>query len=303
MGSDSRVTFEHPCDVCGARSGRQLYTARDRLSKSRESFPIAKCDGCDVLRTVPDLTPQQLAGYYPDDYWGDDEDPLEDWIRSSQREKTAFVRRSGLPGGRVLDVGCGSGLFLRALDAATWERWGVETGPQAVAVARRSLGEDRVMHGLLGDAGFPDGYFDVVTFWSVLEHMLNPRAGLEEARRILKPGGSLIIQVPNAASYQARLFGSHWFALDAPRHRYHFTPGALDRLLETTGFKVYRRTFFSRSHNAHSLRQSLKSRLCADRLSVGRIPFLIILPLIKPIDVLMSGFCLGATMTVLAKKR
>jgi len=290
------------CELCGAITARELYTATDRLRNSDIPFSIVACAGCGVLRTLPEMSERELARYYPTDYWGDTGEPADDWIKESQSEKTKFLAECGLTKGRILDVGCGSGFFLRALDQIEWDRFGIETGEAAATAANRAIGSGRVFAGTLIESACEDEAFDVVTFWSALEHMNEPRANLIEARRIIKSGGTLIVQVPNAASYQARWFGGNWFALDAPRHRYHFTLQTLERLLSLAGFKLYRTTFHSKAHNAHSLRQSLKSLLYARNANViSRALFLAAIPFIKPVDFLMSATGQGATLTVAAR--
>jgi len=299
--SDSSGLVARECDLCGSTTVRELYTARDRLRNTSERFQITECCGCGVLRTLPNMSYVELAGFYPDDYWGGPE-PSDRWIASSQSEKTSFLANCGLEGGRILDVGCGSGFFLRALDAKTWDRFGVELSSAAAGAAGRALGSGHVLSGTLTQSTWADSSFDVVTFWSALEHTNEPRANLREARRIIKPGGSLIVQLPNAASYQARIFRGDWFALDAPRHRYHFTLNTLDRLLSETGFQIYDKTYFSRAHNSHALRQSLKAKLVSrDSNAVNRALFYLCIPLIKPFDWAMSARGLGATLTVAAR--
>lgn len=296
------------CDICQAKSARLLYATYDRLHITDESFQIAECLGCGVRRTLPEMSAAELARYYPQEYWGGV--PTARWIRSSQADKTAFVRACNLAGGRILDVGCGAGFFLSALvaDSTTattrpaWQVCGVEIGEDAAQAAKQLLATDDILTGTLLDAAFADASFDVVTFWSSLEHTNEPRTNLLEARRVLRPGGSLIVQVPNAASYQAAHFQGDWFALDAPRHRYHFTPTSLKRLLDDTGFALYRTTSHSRAHNAHALRQSLKARLWR-RSPLHRAAFLVSLPFLKPLDFLLSSAERGATMTVAALAR
>ena len=296
------ASVECGCDLCGATTARRLYSTCDRLHHSEQSFAIAACEGCGALRTLPQMTEGELAEFYPQDYWGEANEPTLEWIRSSQSDKTKFLAACALKRGRILDVGCGSGWFLRTLDETRWERFGVETGAAAALAARRALGSQQIFTGTLIDAPHQDAAFDVVAFWSALEHMNNPRANIIEARRLLKPGGTLIVQVPNAASYQARWFGGNWFALDAPRHRYHFTPAAIDRLLSGAGFKIYRTTFHSKAHNAHALRQSLKAKLYTAHASVAqRALFLAMIPFLKPFDWLMSATGQGATLTVAAR--
>jgi SAM-dependent methyltransferase len=288
------------CDVCGSFSVRELYTALDRLCNDGQLWTIAQCSGCGVLRTLPELSDAELARYYPDEYWGAPE-PSQKWINSSQSEKTRFLSRCGLDGGKILDVGCGSGFFLRALDPTKWDRFGIEPSKAAAKEAERFIGAGQVIAGTMTQSGLPDASFDVVTLWSALEHANEPRAYLREAKRLVKPGGTLVVQLPNAASYQARVFQGDWFALDAPRHRYHFTLPLLQKLFSDTGFEFYHATYFSKAHNSHALRQSLKIRLLRRDSSFHRALFYLSIPFIKPFDAVMSALDRGATLTVAAR--
>jgi 2-polyprenyl-3-methyl-5-hydroxy-6-metoxy-1,4-benzoquinol methylase len=289
------------CDLCGSVTVRELYTAKDRLRNTELVFKIAECSGCGVLRTLPDMSDAELSLYYPNDYWGDS-DPSQKWIEASQSDKTSFMRRCRLAGGSILDVGCGSGFFLRALDGAKWKRFGVEMSEAAAKAAERAVGSGHVYAGTLTQSAWADSTFDVVTFWSALEHTNEPRANLSKAKRLIKPGGSLIVQLPNIASYQTHFFQGDWFLLDAPRHRYHFSLPLLDSLLTEMGFEVYRVTCFSKAHNSHALRQSLKVKLLTNSSSMlSHILFYTSLPFIKPFDGVLSALGKGATLTVAAR--
>jgi SAM-dependent methyltransferase len=139
--------------------------------------------------------------------------------------------------GRILDVGCGPGKVLRVLREQGWDAYGVDFSSVAVEYARS-------MHGLnvtLGDlfeAAYKDTFFDVVLFNHALEHMYNPVETLREVYRILKPGGLLLINIPNAGSFEARVFGKWWVQWDVPRHLFHFTKETMARLLARTGFRL-----------------------------------------------------------------
>jgi SAM-dependent methyltransferase len=287
-----------PCDICRSSEARLRFTAMDRLGLATEPFLITECVGCRVWRTLPEMSDRETAQFYPEEYWG--RKPEAAWIRASQSGKLAFWRQCKAPGGRILDVGCGAGFFLCALPDERWEKFGVETGPGAVAMARRLLEGRTIVQGTLAEAALSTAFFDVVTFWSSLEHTSEPRRNLLEARRILKPGGTVIVQAPNASSYQAKRFKGDWFALDAPRHRYHFSIDSLTRLLAETGFAIYRTSFQSREHNAHALRQSLKRRLWPHSVA-HRAAFVLSTPLIRPLDYLLSAAGKGATLTVAAR--
>lgn len=303
MSSPAQISPALPtnrCEVCGARSWRFLFATADRLGLSPDRFSIVECAECRLWQTHPEMSEAQLAKFYPNDYWGGE--PSEKWIQTSQADKTEFIKQCRLSGGRILDVGCGAGFFLRALGETSWSRYGVEIGDEAANAAAQALGSAQMFKGTLLDAKFDRSSFDVVTFWSALEHTNEPRMNLAEARRILKSGGTLVIQVPNAASYQAKIFQGDWFSLDAPRHRYHFNLQNLKQILDETGFTIYNSTFQSKVHNAHALRQSLKAKLWHGALA-KRAAFLLSIPLLKPFDYFMSVSNKGATMTVAARAK
>lgn len=148
-------------------------------------------------------------------------------------------RFAGLPyyteGGRLLDVGCGSGNFLSSVRELGWDVRGVEVDSRAAARARDGLGLD-VFCGTLADAALPEASFDVVTMRHVLEHLPDPSGTLAEVYRVLRPAGQLMIEVPNIAGFAARLFRTWWFNLDLPRHCYAFTPDTLARIVQARGF-------------------------------------------------------------------
>ena len=89
---------------------------------------------------------------------------------------------------------------------------------------------------MLAEAGIEDGAYDAVVFRQSLEHVLEPVADIGRAHRTLRPGGVLIVSVPNFGSWQRRRFGSAWFHLDLPRHRSHFDAGSLRGVLARSGF-------------------------------------------------------------------
>ncbi len=138
--------------------------------------------------------------------------------------------------GRLLDVGCGPGRLLQELREQGWDVQGVDFSSTAVSRAQR-VGLN-VRQGDLLTVGFDDNCFDVVLFSHSLEHVFDPVATLREARRILKPGGRLLLFLPNAGSAEAALFGQWWVAWDPPRHLFHFDKGSVTRLLDKAGFGI-----------------------------------------------------------------
>jgi len=137
--------------------------------------------------------------------------------------------------GRLLDVGCGDGQSLEILADLGWTVSGVEVDPSAVAVAR-GRGLD-VHHGTLGEAGFADDTFDVVTSSHVIEHVHDPAEFLLQSRRVLRPGGRLLTVTPNARAMLLQRHGASWLPLDPPRHLLLFTAASLETLARRVGFR------------------------------------------------------------------
>ncbi len=154
----------------------------------------------------------------------------------------------------MLDLGCGRGIVLGALADRGFEVHGVEISAEAARGADPRA-EIRVATGL-ADAGYPEAFFDQVLIWHVLEHLEDPRATLTEVHRILRPGGRLIVAVPNFGSLQARWMGAHWFHLDLPRHLYHFPIRALRDLFTAIGFAIEGEYHFSLRQNPFGWIQS-----------------------------------------------
>lgn len=142
------------------------------------------------------------------------------------------------PGGRLLDVGAGSGAFLGRMQARGWNAAGVEPDPEAARQARERTGLE-ILTGTLADhrASRPEGY-DVITMSHVLEHVLDPVDLLRCARELLRPGGQIVALTPNADSLGRRLLGRRWRGLEVPRHVRLFTRRSLAQAVRKAGFRV-----------------------------------------------------------------
>jgi 2-polyprenyl-3-methyl-5-hydroxy-6-metoxy-1,4-benzoquinol methylase len=140
----------------------------------------------------------------------------------------------------VLDVGCNLGTFLAALrDRTGCSVLGLEPAPTPAQYAREHFHLD-AREACLEDVAdsFAPASFDLITLWHVLEHLWAPRRDLQIIRTLLKPGGTLIVEVPNFGDPLRRLFGSSWAYVDVPRHLLHFTPRTLRNVLEEAGFAI-----------------------------------------------------------------
>lgn len=232
------------CNLCGADDTSVLFEGRDRLHGLDGSFTFVRCRRCGLMYLNPRPTREEMVCYYPPEYESfcraieDEPSTIKRWLLKYgiQRRCRAIIAHKKR--GRLLDVGCATGIFLAEMrQHGEWELHGVETNQEAAAYARTRFGLD-IFIGELEEASYPNCYFDVITLWDVLEHLPDPRSALLEIRRILKPDGILLIQVPDANSLEARLFGRFWIGLDIPRHLYLFSMHTLNALLQQAGFEA-----------------------------------------------------------------
>lgn len=294
-----------PCDLCGSAEADPVLQCPDRILHRPVTFTLVACRRCGLARVNPRPTADSLAVGYAATYQrptalAEGFDPprgLLRWAlanyrnyplgRSAPRPVRALLRPLGalalrgrrgatyLPypeGGRLLDFGCGHGKFVARMVAAGWHAEGLDLSPDALAVGREA--GLTLHHGTLPGADLPEAAFDAVTMWHSLEHVPSPRATLEAAHRLLRPGGLLLVSVPRLDSLPARWTGPAWYGLGLPLHLTQFTRATLLAYLDAIGFRVER---FTSVRRTSWLRRSFGwraddtgSRLCR-RLSRSRL--------------------------------
>jgi SAM-dependent methyltransferase len=255
------------CLVCGGDERESFCAAVDRVQeRPGETWQIVRCRKCGFGWTEPLLSADELGAYYPGHYLGEVERRIDEYLSGrlqrsrswkGEVEKVRLVERY-VPGGRILDVGCGDGKFLWALAPERWERFGVERSVEAVTLLRQRMPGLNLVAGDIHSAELIPGRFDALTFWHVLEHLPDPEAALARAAMLLRPGGWILVSLPCMDSLQALLFRGCWYGFDdVPRHLHHFSGKSLVMLLTRTGFIVRRELMFSRNINFHALKHSL----------------------------------------------
>tara|TARA_R110002073_G_scaffold279026_1_gene443041 strand:+ start:304813 stop:305688 length:876 start_codon:yes stop_codon:yes gene_type:complete len=216
-------------------------TCKD-YSVSNETFNLVKDETTDLLVTSPRPNDADLDKYYESESYishSDTRKSIFDKLYQLVRnytlgQKVKLMASFEIEEKSILDIGAGTGDFLRACKKANWEVNGVEPNVKARTIANEKLGLN--LKEKLDDLG--DAQFDVITMWHVLEHVPNLTEYTKQLNRLLKPSGTLVVAVPNHKSYDAKHYGIFWAAYDVPRHLWHFSQEAMKRLFEAAALKV-----------------------------------------------------------------
>lgn len=238
------------CLLCGSSKLGLLYEGvRDRFGVAAGEFRFLQCHECRSATLDMPPGPDALAGLYPPQYTFKRSGggsalraalAAVEWrlfYAPTYRRRVAIVRRlTGLSRGRVLEVGCGSGLLLAHFRDAGFEVEGVDLSAEDVAYARTRFGL-AVQQGSVETLPIERDRYDAVVLFNVLEHILEPAALLTRIHEVLRPGGFVAIGVPVVDSPYARLLGARWGAVtEAPRHVSIPSFAGLVGLLHRTGF-------------------------------------------------------------------
>lgn len=213
---------------------KSFITVKD-FSVSGESFSLLLNEEYQILKTHPQPTLDRLGSYYE----------FEDYISHTDGKRTMFekmyhfIKRKAIRDkvklinsykpvkGRILDIGAGTGDFLLECKNQNWDILGIEPNDKAKGIA---LGKGIKF----GDTieKLESNSFDVITMWHVLEHVPDVEHQVAELKRLLKPSGTIIIAVPNFKSYDAKYYKEFWAAYDVPRHLWHFSKTAIEKLFD-----------------------------------------------------------------------
>lgn len=237
-----------PCNLCGSRDVVELYSAtlpEDLSLKLTKRFApadhlsgndrIVRCRRCALAFSSPRMKPEYIWQGYSDAednrYATQGKDRLATFSRAVNKIESYVGHK-----GTMLDVGCAAGFFLKVAKDAGWDVQGIEPNKGLAAWGSTTYGVPiRTINFL--EASLSKDYYDVVTFWDVLEHVTDPKAYLKEAFRVLKPGGYLIINFPDFGCPLARLAGKKWWFL-SPVHIYYFTRQTLGKFLTNERFTI-----------------------------------------------------------------
>lgn len=243
----SNEAFEHvPCNLCGADDCTVIYHSKRSESGNADPAvfhsssdeilldPLVRCNVCGFQYVTPRVRPEIVLEGYTN---------VEESVFISQAGARERTFKKGLnviqswwkkPPGRMLDIGTGGGSFLKVAKDAGWDAAGCEPNRWLCKWCEENYGI-RLVQGTVFDGKFEAESFDVVTLWDVLEHTPDPMSTLREVSRVLKPGGLLVVNVPDIGAWLPRLMGSKWVFLVSV-HYFYFTRKTIRMALEKSGF-------------------------------------------------------------------
>lgn len=231
------------CPVCESDNIIKTLTAIDNLV-TKDKFNIWECKECSCRFTSPIPNEREIGKYYEsDEYISHSEKgtSLIDKIykivqkitlRSKKRKvENLFNREAGF----LLDIGCGTGDFLYTMKSAGWKVAGVEVNPIA-----RKIAEEKISTSVFSPSEFfkSNNKYNAITMWHSLEHLHNLKDYVQKIIDSLNKNGILLIAVPNYQSFDANYYKENWAAYDVPRHLYHFSFEAMEKLFDEFGFKI-----------------------------------------------------------------
>lgn len=231
--------MQKSCPICKNGSlVHELHTTDYFLSK--EEFDLLRCTSCGVIITQPFPTSDTLGSYYEsDEYFSHGGNSngvvprIYNFIKGINIKNKYQQVTKDLETGNVLDIGCGIGDFLGYCKKEGWNVSGLEPNEHA----RKLVLENHqiVVDDVSEISKLADEQFDLITLFHVLEHIVEPKQMLSEMLRVLKPGGRLVVALPNHASWDAKHYEKFWAAWDVPRHLYHYNPKSILSLMNQFG--------------------------------------------------------------------
>jgi 2-polyprenyl-3-methyl-5-hydroxy-6-metoxy-1,4-benzoquinol methylase len=235
------------CPVCGSLLHKHFLVCKD-FTVSQQEFQIVKCESCGFKFTNPRPSADEIGEYYQSDDYISHSDTNKGLVNKAYRAVRNYTLKQKLKlvdslvaqtghqeSKQLLDIGCGTGMFLKTCKDAGWHTKGTEPDEKTRTTASKNTQSEIAADFL---TAYPQEQFDVITMWHVLEHVHKLSETIEKLYANLAQHGRLVVAVPNAESYDAARYQTHWAAYDVPRHLYHFTPKTVKPLFSKFGFII-----------------------------------------------------------------
>ncbi len=221
-----------------------VMVGRDRLHGLPGQFSVVRCDQCHLERTNPRPTSHTIGRYYPDNYAPfqslafKNKPPSKLKLLAGNFFGFKFRQLPQIKPGRMLEVGCAAGGYMKQMELQGWKVEGIELAESAGAIAREH--GFKVQTSSIENAKPPLELYDVIAAWMVLEHLHDPVKALATMKTWTKPSGYLVALVPDAKSLAKFLFKERCYDWQLPTHLFHYTPKTLALVLERAGWKLER---------------------------------------------------------------
>jgi 2-polyprenyl-3-methyl-5-hydroxy-6-metoxy-1,4-benzoquinol methylase len=230
------------CPVCDSTVFEDYLTVQD-YTVSQEKFKIVNCTTCNFKFTNPRPDENAIGEYYKAESYISHTNTSKGLISKIYQEVRKFtlkgklnlINRLSPNKGKLLDVGCGTGMFLNVARENGWKVNGIEPDEGARGIAE-TTNQIKIKEEVL--SSFQNETFDVITLWHVLEHVHRLNETAEWLKERLAKDGSVIIAIPNHESKDAEIYQAQWAAYDVPRHLYHFSQKTITALFANHGFEL-----------------------------------------------------------------
>lgn len=230
------MSEDRTCPLCGG-SAEPAFSVGDRNRElSTVVFHHLRCLACGTYFLAD--VPEDLGGYYPEDYYGLPTLAELDHVARGERPRLETLARFAPPPARLVDIGAAFGVFARAAKLAGYDVTAIEMDRRCCAYLESTVGVRAINSAEPETALLEVGETDAVVLWHVLEHLPRPWELLASAAAVLPPGGVLALATPNPEALQFRLLGPGWAHVDAPRHLFLIPFRALAARMRELGFEV-----------------------------------------------------------------
>ncbi len=230
------------CPICDSPDNELVMNSID-YSVSKEAFSIVRCKSCGFHFTNPIPDEPSIGSYYKSESYVSHSSSkkgiinrIYHWVRWYSLKRKVSLINSLSKEKSVLDIGAGTGHFLRQAKSAGWKVTGLEPDSDARNLAKSvndvELLDQQALYSLESEC------FDVITMWHVLEHVYHLKKDVQYITKLLKAGGTLVVAVPNMSSYDAKYYKEYWAAYDLPIHLYHFTKQDIINLFGLYNFEL-----------------------------------------------------------------
>ena len=226
------------------KMNKNLYlTVRDH-SVSGEEFKLIYNQDLEILETTPQPSLEKLPDYYKSEDYISHTDNKRNLFEKiyhlvkliSLKRKLRIINSFSQSSKKLLDMGCGTGDFLKIAQQNNWDITGIEPNIRARTIANKKT--NNLVYGAERLIKLDQKSYDVITLWHVLEHLHNFEEQLLILKNLLKPNGTLIIAVPNFKSYDAQYYQNFWAAYDVPRHLWHFSKNSISIIANKNKMEV-----------------------------------------------------------------